>query len=109
MNDPGELADDYRALGVPDEQIEAHLAQRTHGHDDGFCVWEENAPSLDMFFAVVGSWQRVGMNGCPVGLNEQAVYFRLCVLGKGRDIELYDDVIAMGSVAAEEIAERFYS
>ncbi len=108
-NDPDELADEYRALGVEEEEIQAYLAQRQQDVGGSFLLWAENRQALDLFFAVVGSWQRAGMKACPVGLNEQAIYIRLQVMGKDRDLELYDDVVAMGRVAAEEITEKFYS
>ena len=109
-HDPDELAEEYRALGVDEEQIDAHLEQRQQaGTSESFLVWEENQPALDLFFAVAGSWQRVGLKACPVGLDEQAIFIRMQVMGKDRDLELYDDVVAMGRVAAAEITERYYS
>lgn len=110
--DPEGTAEVFRSLNVDEEQIQQYLASRramVEVEPEPFGIWPGNEKSLDLFQAVFGSWRFQGMAGVPVGLDEAAIHARMQVMGEARNLDLFDDVVAMGRAAAEEIIERDFN
>lgn len=107
--DPEGTAAVFRSMGANEEQIEQYLASRRAMVDvepEPFDIWPGNEKALNLFLAVFGSWRFQGMAGVPVGIDEGAIHARMQVMKDAHDLELFDDVVAMGRAAAKEIIDR---
>ena len=109
--DPEGTAEVFRTMGAAEEQIEKYLASRqamVEVEREPFELWPENEQALELFLAVFGSWRTRGMSGAPVGIDESAIHARMQVMQEPHNLELYDDVVAMGRAAAAELVERYF-
>lgn len=109
--DPEGTAEVFRTMGVSEEQVERYLASRramVEVDPEPFAVWPGNERALEVFLVLAGSWRCRGMQGVPIGLDEGAIHARMQVMGAPHDVELFDDVVAMGRAAADEIIDRYY-
>lgn len=75
-----------------------------------FGIWPGNEQALDLFLATYGSWryQVQGGFGVPVGIDESAIHARMQVMNEVHNLELFDDAVAMGRVAADVLVQRMF-
>lgn len=101
-----------REMGAAEDQVQRYLASRLAMEPvetEPFGIWPGNETALDLFLALNGSWRCRGMSGLPMGLDESAIFARMQVMQMPHDLDLFDDVVAMGREAASALVDKYHT
>lgn len=88
---------------MPPDQVDAWRAEMEREEEPPtFAVFPCNWDAVQIFYraASFGLWHRAGMDAVPVNLNDTSVLNIMSMMDRENDLELFDQVMTIGQVAA---------
>lgn len=105
-HDESDVAEEMRALGASDADIEAfHAAEQARSTRDAIEVHEDNLETVLLFDALGSQWRFAGLQAVRIGLDYGAIEPTARMLGVEMTPVRFTEIRLMEQVACRELAK----
>jgi hypothetical protein len=102
------VIDEFRALGVSEDDLAALQDTQAEATEEGVCeIWGENIFALRLFLAAMTQWRRDTTSGLPTGLDYSGVEAGFRMMGRRIKRRHFDDLQVMEMAYVAESARLF--